>query len=807
MSTLSLIESVDLERLSMICQDPFVYKEDVERYVNYYKEMVESHGRLVVTYQKKELVKGKPYGRFFPKKNMCATYMWSAIRSELFSENNWDIDIVNCHPSILLKICEEEKIKTQYLKMYIKDRSIFIDDLVIDETDVETYNNRHLSTTTKMKIGKEFFTSRLYGAGINKTKDIYELTQPILKKDGLARELDREISRVIDKILESPKYTEIVNNVAQYNKVNKKKPNPKGSTMSFILGERESQIIYSAIDFLISKGFNITAYIYDGFHVQKDHSKDINLALSELNSQDPLIQFISKDFCLPLKYLDYDQPLRTQDECLSLWNSLLSEPIHLDQDQDKDILVATSDYEASKIFLEYYGDKFIKCDDNGDCCLLFDGRQYLSGDKVIINALNRLDIKKQTKDVLKPPKPFSSNITSAKLILESVKGEAKTTPNFIRKTNDIIKDYMFYDDYIFSFKDKKFYKYEDLPNVRPFFILPIKIGNSLLPIDDPQVVELISKAFSCFRTTDGELEFVFKSMARAISGHYEDKIYYIMTGLRDSGKGVFQTTFQRAFGQYIGSCEAPICKSGNVDEGQSNRPLISLKMNMTRISFSNESKSSSDQKPLRLDGNRLKKWHSGGDDVIAREHFKGEVTTYCNSTCVYAFNSQPESDPEDALETAYYLETPFKFTDGEVCGSNLLRKKDPELKDWIQSNANIPLIMLSIMSHYWSSIPFPKSSVPKSFQMTKDNNITLVDPIAIFKTKLILDEGSMVEKDIIIDIFSDLKWSDKKITHYLTKEGVKSEQIRTTDVEKRTHPDWPPLRRVYKGVRVVVNEE
>tara|TARA_R110000824_G_scaffold204549_4_gene389330 strand:+ start:12265 stop:15183 length:2919 start_codon:yes stop_codon:yes gene_type:complete len=66
------------------------------------------------------------YGRVYPIGCESLGQMRRPIRHFLCKDQYWDIDIVNCHPNILLNLCEAWEIPCEYLRKYVKGRALVI---------------------------------------------------------------------------------------------------------------------------------------------------------------------------------------------------------------------------------------------------------------------------------------------------------------------------------------------------------------------------------------------------------------------------------------------------------------------------------------------------------------------------------------------------------------------------------------------------------------------------------------------------------------------------------------------------------
>jgi hypothetical protein len=102
-NTFILKEFPDKSLIKNIWTHPDIWttqREEVRNYCDLYKET-----GIDVKY-----IKYYNYGRYFVKdhKVRSSTIMWNAIRSALFQDTEYDIDIVNAHSNLLLDICKNK---------------------------------------------------------------------------------------------------------------------------------------------------------------------------------------------------------------------------------------------------------------------------------------------------------------------------------------------------------------------------------------------------------------------------------------------------------------------------------------------------------------------------------------------------------------------------------------------------------------------------------------------------------------------------------------------------------------------------
>ena len=69
------------------------------------------------------------YGRVYPQKSLSLCSLRRQVRHTLSFHQYVDIDVVNCHPELLLQICLHNNIKTKYLKRYVENREEILADV------------------------------------------------------------------------------------------------------------------------------------------------------------------------------------------------------------------------------------------------------------------------------------------------------------------------------------------------------------------------------------------------------------------------------------------------------------------------------------------------------------------------------------------------------------------------------------------------------------------------------------------------------------------------------------------------------
>ena len=144
------------------------------------------------------------------------------------------IDVVNCHPVVLLNLCQKNKIKRNILKNYLENRNLILDSFGDNRKNV-----------------KELFLTILNGG----FKNIYSEDSKI---NNYLKLLENEIIKIQKYFYSKDKrYLE-------------RKYNYLGKNLSRIILEKENQILQTIINYFVSKRVKIFTLEYDGLKIYTD---------------------------------------------------------------------------------------------------------------------------------------------------------------------------------------------------------------------------------------------------------------------------------------------------------------------------------------------------------------------------------------------------------------------------------------------------------------------------------------------------------------------------------------------------------
>lgn len=217
-------------------------------YMKTYKSNSFSHIKIIYNHSI-----NSPQGRLFAN-SVSLQSLPREIRGSLTSDIYNDYDFKNCHPTILLHLCNKYKLKTKYLKFYLKERK-YILNLISKECSI----TKEEAKLTILKLINNGF--KYYNNLNNKPK--------ILKK------IKNEITDNIKLLVKNDKYNYL------YEKRKKiKVDNIIGSVINCIYCQKESKMLNIVYNYVISKygfeGVKNAILCFDGLMLLKKYILDSN---------------------------------------------------------------------------------------------------------------------------------------------------------------------------------------------------------------------------------------------------------------------------------------------------------------------------------------------------------------------------------------------------------------------------------------------------------------------------------------------------------------------------------------------------
>ncbi len=287
---------------------------------------IENDFKVPITY-----VLYKKYGRYFVKDSKITSScpMPSVVRSTLFGEKEYDIDIVGCHQSIMYDLLLPNNMYSiEHLERYVMKRDEVIEEMKIEQEAIDRYNKENKTERSKKDVIKGLFTILLYGGSVDTWVNDWKFEDGEYELTDYVKEFQEELKTNLHLMLQVDKrFKDIVNwkkaeLLTEYKKIHPDKPENKkdikkgvqyfdpdkyhynkGKVLSVILQEYERQILDKAIEWTQEKGLFVTTYNYDGFQilkegVEEDYIELLNLEINKLGWKN--IVFIKKPFKEPL---------------------------------------------------------------------------------------------------------------------------------------------------------------------------------------------------------------------------------------------------------------------------------------------------------------------------------------------------------------------------------------------------------------------------------------------------------------------------------------------------------------------------
>lgn len=304
-------ECPNLSKLERVLENPYVYPQDKPTYREYLDLLKRNHGQLTVQYRQNSY-NGNYYGRYYAdaKGVIPHSRQWRAVRSAICGDRETDIDIENCHPTILFDLCKRYKLPAPHLANYILDRAGYLSQLKLVPDNLEAYNQRTHSDWSLKDLGKTIITRVLYGSGLKSILADYGLSNNPFNKETDALRI--EIKRNTKSLIALSEYSKLVQDITCV----KPKAHP-GVLLSFILQEEETRYVLEAIKTFQNKQIPVTCYIYDGFQVLSQDTIRINEILDEINERLP-VRFLMKPFCTSLFDLEFNDEPEGEEESLQI---------------------------------------------------------------------------------------------------------------------------------------------------------------------------------------------------------------------------------------------------------------------------------------------------------------------------------------------------------------------------------------------------------------------------------------------------------------------------------------------------------
>ena len=727
-------------------------EEARDQYRKWYEDFLKrgkANGDISVGYYRK-YQKERPKGRRICQGSKGLQMMDRRYRHIICKDYYLDVDICNCHPTILQQICATFGWECPVLRYYNTNRKNLMKELTEKNPDLDDEDVKHVIMCV-----------------INGGYDGYHTLT--VKPDWLVAFYD-EMKKIRQAICSD--MTDAFEFCKEKKESKGEKWNVDGSTIARVLQEYEDEILDVMVKFFESKGLTVSVLCFDGCMIKLD-SKAKDLVDSSLLKECCDKIYSETEFVIDLKIKPFDEGVEIPEKELKSIQDQLetqSQQSKLSKTHSKRSTKADTNDESrgadsfNAAYEEFFNSRDIKIIDHE--IYLKNGNLWTNDERYIkaIIAQSGIIVKGKSVDCYAHCDGFYKGLSCYAQLRES------------EKLWDVVIKSMgkvFYRNGYYDMAKKEFVVSDDATLVR--------IERDYNPenyrdfsLDHPKVKGVIEKLFSCLGN-EKQLEFAFQQFSRAIGGHIWDKNWFIMTGLRNSGKGSVQKAFFRVFGAYITSVSPPMV-GDFPDPAMAYRWILTSRCYLARMGFSNESLSSKSAKPT-IDGNAIK-GSTGGDLFPARKMRENEVMVRNNCTFFFSFNDIPPTNPPDALKTCRAIYYPFSYGDADP-EFNIRQAED--LKDYIENDEDLVYVTEWLIYHFYGE-HIPDKDVPDFSKCYKEQVIMEdkpTDKASIFKRLFKKTEGAQIPKE---DVLSAFKEFDKNVTmtsltQWLNSVGYKDTRI------------------------------
>lgn len=653
---------------------------------NILKKYIAGYNKTIsIKYSKSSKYPSK-MGRWFANSGVGIQSLPRKIRHSLCKGLYIDLDFKNAHPVILETLCKKHNIECPFLTNYITNRDDLLtkwsNDLDISKEDC-----------------KQNFLAMLNG---NKTPyDTDNWTDMIM-----------EFEKIHLTISSLPENKAIYDEVCKHNF-----DNLFGKTTNRVLCEIENKCLVAFFNILKGKNmlyveidgnaYTICALIFDGLQIPDN---DINRSKT---TPDWLKKYSTIIENQTGYYLDI--AIKPFDEGITIPENFE------DGMSDEEEITIINDGDACDAILSKYGHLMLTCN---NVKYIKVGNIWTNDVKTINKTIYKwiydLPMKKEQKQ---SALCYNRDKTCINKCIDLVENLGfKNRDDFIDKNQVSAKTYLPFENGVYSFKEKKLLKYDEVD-----IQFTICIKRDFPKYDKDAFDKLMKHIIEPIYPDVEERKYIMYLLARILAGHIEDKKWYVNKGSRNSGKGIITSLLQNAFSVFVGTFNANTFITKKVENADEDKALMwAVMARDKRLLISNEIK-----EKAKLDGALVKKFGSGGDRITGRINHGLPFEFVPQFSLLFMCNEMEDPDPIDALENCIQLYCKSKFVNKEdlIPDQPFLKLKDDKVKDMVLDQSIIDAFTLYILDTYADDMVMPDSIKSSCAVLNEDRPLTLEQTI------------------------------------------------------------------------------
>ena len=527
----------------------------------------------------------------------------------------------------------------------------------------------------------------------------------------------------------------------------KKPANVLGCGISFVAQDLERQLVCCAIQTLQSKGYEVGTIIHDGFLVRSLRVKDQDLRDAEeavRRTHGYEVRFVKKSLG------DFDES--------ALWDPT---------DEDDGDADAASHTDLARAFLEWPEDRGHRLVRPEKKMYWYDPEHgvYLESEKLrrvrrYMNACPAL------------PKANRGETGFQSKLIVQIEGLLEDDPAFHDKIIDTTLRKIPFSNGVYCCETQRLVDYD----ADMYFLEKGSVEYD--PQSEALKAEVYQRAFLDVFGTEEIARYVLRSLARAMAGETEDKVFFIVKGRTNSGKGLLTLLISKAFFNKFGNINATNFCQKRTDGDMAKMDSWKCQTRHKRIGVANEAPK---KRGCGLNGDAIKR-ASGGDHHTARTNGVDEMTFFMETTFWLFVNDMPsiEDCDEATAERLRVIPTAYKYLLDDKYEAEkdkaYVRRADPTIKsEWIKRPEVIRAFAQLVCEAYETTRPeAPAAILETSAKYLEDDNVdakiqALFDPADPDEYVLVKDFNAAVKR-------ADINMNSESLNEKLGDWGYKKQQ-------------------------------